>query len=155
MLHAKIPRPLAPIFLSLFLLACGASMTKTARTAINTTAVAVTQTDKLLAPLYAQARVDARETSASWQERDAKMQHWDAVTDAVLATYKFLAAAEIGLNAWEIGDGDKDFLLAAACTAQSLDHLRQGLAELEINLPDAIDRALKLLASFGPAVCFE
>jgi hypothetical protein len=134
----------------LLVLGCGASATDVARATLTTTAHATVAADRLFADAYELASTDARDTSATQAEKDAKMVDWEAAADkiegALSAIYAALATAEVALDALDRGEPGS-FDEAFACAAASLREAAGVLQERGLKIPLAVTRALALSES--------
>lgn len=120
--------------------ACGASAAEEARGALGTAARALVIVDQTFADEYERARVEARETSSTWDERDAKVAKWETARDALRASRSSLLAAEAAIDAYE-SDEAGDWLGQAVCVASSLSHLRAAFRDVGISVPPFVSRA--------------
>lgn len=117
----------------LMFIACS-NTTQIAQQALNTTAKVVVAVDEAYAPQYEIARVDARETSTSWEELDAKLIHWNKTADAIESSYHWLAAAQAMIDSADSCDNvkDCDFGNVVACLITTLKEVQDGLEGLKL-----------------------
>lgn len=125
--------------------ACGAT-TDGARAALHGATLAVDATDATYAPIYDRARTDARLSSETREELDAKIAPFDDVEKSLEVAHQSLLMLELALDA---GDTDSTFE-RAGCVADALGRLRAGLRSVGIEPSSQLSKAdatLRALAS--------
>jgi hypothetical protein len=133
--------------LALALLASGCvSAQQTARHSLAVAAVALRETDELLAPRYATASSEALGSSQTRAEYDAAMRPWDAAESAERAALLALLSLESLADAWT--DAGRGFLAAAPCGLQTLSRLAEALAVVGVGL-GPLSGALSALSSYA------
>jgi len=134
----------------LMFIACS-NTTQIAQQALNTTAKIVVAVDAAYAPQYEKARIEARETSTSWEERDAKLENWDKAADAIESSYRWLAAAQAAIDTAETCKRVQDchFGNVMLCLISALRDIQEGLDALDLSNPQ-INDALDLLVKIAP-----
>lgn len=133
--------------LALALLASGCiSAQQTARHSLAAAAVALRETDELLAPRYAAASSEALGSSQARAEYDAAMQPWDVAEDAERSALLALLSLESLADAWT--DAGRSFMAAAPCALQTLSRLAAALAVVGVSL-GPLSGALGALSSYA------
>ena len=133
--------------LALALLASGCvSAQQTARRSLAFAAVALRETDELLAPRYADASSEALASSQTRAEYDAAMQPWDAAESAERAALLALLSLESLADAW--ADAGRGFLAAVPCGLRTLSRLAEALAAVGVGL-GPLSGALGALSSYA------
>ena len=137
----------AALALALALLASGCvSAQQTARHSLVVAAIALRETDELLAPRYAAASGEALGSSQTRAEYDAAMHLWDAAESAERAALLALLSLESLADAWT--DAGRGFLAAAPCGLQTLFRLAEALAVVGVSL-GPLSGALGALSSYA------
>jgi hypothetical protein len=134
--------------MALWMSACSASISP-AQNAINITARVLVEADKLYAPYYEQARIEARESSSSWEERDAKLEDWDRVANLLIESYRWLGAAESLVDTWESCAMDQkcQLLKTMGCLLHQVIALQEGFEKLGIEFPKEMKTVSATLVS--------
>ncbi len=127
--------------------ACGGVSPEVARLALSTATQAVKAADDAYEPVYEAARVDARDTSEGWTERDLKMIPYDRVEVALEKVHAILLIAESSLD---VGATDSA-LERAACAAEALAELRAALRGVDEEPSPALSKADAALRALGSA----
>jgi hypothetical protein len=127
---------------------CGASAIEIGRATLTTAAYATTQADKLFADAYELAADQARASSSTQEEKDAKMVDWTEAADTFERVYAAataaLVAAEVALDGYERTKDAGYWDEAIACTAESLRDLAKVLEERGLKIPAALAKVLTL-----------
>ena len=131
--HARLYQ-LTFLPLILFVAGCGASALGTAKTTVVAAGQVWMQADAQFAPLYEQARIDARENSDSWEERDGSIAKWEKGRDALVAAGFALKSAALAIAIAEDGHST-DWIRRTACAVEALRAAEQSLAALDIDFP--------------------
>ena len=121
---------------------CGSHL-KTARSSIALAGHAWMQLDKQFAPAYEQARIEAREASESWEERDAKIAKWEKAREALTATGHALKAAALSVSIAEDGNYS-GWQKSVARAFEALDAAYSALEAVGVEIPAAARKALEL-----------
>lgn len=127
----------------------GPSM-EASRAGLGRAAIVLLQADQQFKPVYEAARVETRETSADWLERDAKLTYWEAAKTALVALKSQLLAAESVLDAQEAGQ-QSDWLMVVGCAADAISTLRAAWKEIGQRAPPALSGAEAALRAVGAA----
>jgi predicted Rossmann fold nucleotide-binding protein DprA/Smf involved in DNA uptake len=119
-----------------------------ARATLTTAAYATVHADQVFADAYEVFSDNARATSTTQAEKDAKMVGWDAAANkleaVVGATYAALAAAEVALDGYEHTDEAGRWEEALACVAATLRDVAKVLEERGLKIPAALAKVLTL-----------
>jgi len=144
--------------LIVFTACCGVSATDVARSTIRTAAIASVQADRAFGSAYEIASTEARDTSTTQAEKDAKMVEWEAAADkfekAYSATTAALAVGEVALDGveqtgnpgqHESRTGRHDYWdEALACVGMKLSEIADILKSRGIHIPAALAKILDL-----------
>jgi hypothetical protein len=86
--------------LLLFLLinGCGSSPLQNAKTTVSSLGIVWMQIDESFSKAYEKARIDARESSNTWEERDEKLEAWEKGRKAVEASGMALKSAALAIS---------------------------------------------------------
>ncbi len=128
----------------------GPSM-EAARAGLGRAAIVLLQADQEFKPAHEAARIEARETSDDWEQRDAKLVYWEAAKVALVALKSQLLAAESVLDAQAAGL-KSDWLMVVGCTADAISTLRAAWKEVGQRAPPALSGAEAALRAVG-ATC--
>ena len=119
--------------LILFFAACGGSTLSTAKSTVVAAGQVWMEADAQFAPAYEQARIEARDSSSSWEERDAKIEKWEEGRKALVAASFALKSAALAVAIAEDGHST-DWIRRTACAVESLKAAEQSLAALDLDL---------------------
>lgn len=138
----------AALALSLMLVGCGASAVEVARATLTTAAHAAVQADKLFADAYEIYADNARATSSTQAEKDAKMVDWTKAADeferVLNAARASLVAAEVAIDGFERTGEAGYWDEALACATATLRDMAQVLEERGLKIPAALAKVLSL-----------
>jgi hypothetical protein len=136
-----------PLFLVLAA-GCGASAVEIARGTLTTAAHATVQADRLFADAYEIYADNARATSTTQEEKDAKMADWTAAADeferVLNAARASLVAAEVAIDGFERTGEAGYWDEALACAMQTLRDIAKVLEERGLHIPAALAKVLTL-----------
>jgi len=88
--------------------------------------------DAQFADLYEQARIDARENSSSWEERDSTIAKWEKAREALVAAGFALKSAALAIAIAEDGYLT-DWIRRTARAVEALKAAEQSLAALDVD----------------------
>jgi len=118
----------------LFLFAgCGSAALDAAKTTVVAAGQVWMEADSKFAPAYEQARIEARESSDSWEERDAKIEKWEDGRTALITAGFALKSAALAIAIAEDGHAT-DWIRRTACAVEALRAAEQALAALKVDL---------------------
>ncbi len=116
-----------------------------AQTATSTTAHALDEVDESTAGLYERRATTCRDASADWPAYDACMVSANRAEEGLRATDRWLRAAQRALDTWRDG-GEEDWPGVAACLASAMSLTLDGLAALDVDVPDQLIAAIRLVS---------
>ena len=144
------------LFALVAVVGCGASAVEVARGTLTTAATATVQADKLFADAYEVHADNARASSSTQVEKDAKMADWTQAAAemerALRAVQASLVAAEVALDGFERTGEAGYYEEAIACAAETLRQMARVLEERGLKTPPAL---AKVLALSKGLVCAE
>lgn len=143
----RVPPWLVGAVASVLVLGCG--WERPTRTALDVAAHALVAVDVDLAPRYEAAAAEALEASATRDEYAGRMERWDRAEAALGYGREALLLAEAALDAGT-ADGPGPIV---GCIAVALARIRDVLADLGVEAPGDLDRALGLLLGIASASC--
>lgn len=120
--------------LSLLIFGCAGQLS-IAKKAISIADQAFIEIDYQFSVEYEKARVDARESSSSWLERDKKLDSWEKARAALIATGYGLQSASMAVSIAEEGEYYSDWKTAIGKAYIALDALCNMLDKLGMKLP--------------------
>lgn len=148
----SIPMRTMTLVLALLFLPGCVSTADAGRVAIDRASEALIAADTVFGPAYETARVHARETSSSWEERDAKLASWEAGRAALGTAKSAILGANAAMAAAEAGDKSAWFD-AAACAADALGSAKAALATAGLSPPALLSRAEAAFRAIGSGRC--
>ena len=139
-----------PLFvvLALCIGACG-GVERHARTALDVSAHALVTTDAIVADVYTQRADEARTTATSLDDYHARMATLDRTEAALRVARASLEAAQSGLDA----HGADGVLGTIGCVADAMDRLLDALAEIGVDPPPKLRRAIDAIRAVAGDRC--
>ncbi len=131
-----------------FFLGCGNSMIKVASSTVIVAGQAWMEADAEFAPAYEQARIEARESSSSWQERDEQLASWEKARDALAAAGLAIKTAALSISIMEDGfqtDWSKQTLKAIKAATSAFQMLKKLGIETPIAILSTLEKGKKIL----------
>ncbi len=125
--------------LSFMLLGCGSSALTAARKTIVIAGQAWMEVDSDFSVAYERARIEARETSSTWEERDAKLEKWEEARKAVVASGLAIKSAALAVSIADDGY-TSDWSVQLKKMTEAIKSLYQALQVIGIEIPDAISK---------------
>jgi len=143
-------KTLAPIALVL-LSGCITTM-DAAETALVGAHRTLMQIDAEFAPAYEQARERAREESATWEERDAKIEKWEKARESIVAAGNALKTTALAISIARDGF-DSNWQTQACKLMEALEDLRRNLAAVGADIPPEIVSAILAMRTAVEGAC--
>lgn len=126
-------------FMSFTFFGCGSTALTTAKKTVIVIGQAWIEVDSDFSVAYEQARIEARETSSTWEERDAKLEKWEAARKAVVTTGLAVKTAALAISIAEDGHVS-DWPVQLKKMTEAIKSLYQALQVIGIKIPDAISK---------------
>lgn len=123
--------------LSFLTVGCVNSELKAAKTTVIVIGQAWMELDSTFAPAYEQARIHARDTSSTWQERDQKLEKWEAARKALVSSGLAVKTAALAVSIAEDGY-TSDWQGQLKKTTEAIKSMCQALQVIGMKVPDAI-----------------
>lgn len=98
MLHTRMHKLAFSVLLFAFLNGCGSSAIRMARSTVYVVGEAYIDADGVFSEAYKKARENARSSSSTWEERDAKIKLWDDARSALIAAGFALKTAALSIS---------------------------------------------------------
>jgi len=130
------------ILLAGLLAGCGSQL-NAARSTVALAGAAWMELDSRFAVNYEQARIEARESSESWEERDAKIERWESARKALIAAGHALKAAALSIAIAEDGHYS-GWQKSVSRAFEALDAACSALETVGVDIPVAARKALEL-----------
>jgi hypothetical protein len=130
------------LLLFLFLNGCGQSSLQNAKSTVIAVGMAWMEVDDQFADAYEKARVNARETSSTWEERDEKIASWEEARKMVAATGFAIKSAALAISIAEereLGGWQNMTEKALEAVASAFD----ALEKLDLKIPAKARKALE------------
>lgn len=125
--------------LTFLLIGCGNTALNTAKKTVIVVGQAWMEVDSDFSVAYEKARVEARETSSTWEERDAKLEKWEEARKAVVASGLAVKSAALAVSIADDGY-TSDWSVQLKKMIEAIKSLYQALQVIGIEIPDAISK---------------
>lgn len=142
------PWPMFVAIAVLALTACG-GVERHARTALDVSAHALVTTDAIVADVYERRAAEALEAATSLDDYRDRMQALDRTEAALRVARSSLLAAQSGLDAHGAGN----VLGSIGCVADAFDTLLDALAEIGVDPPPKLRRAIDAIRAVAGDRC--
>lgn len=129
------------IGLSFLFLGCGESILTTTRSTISIVGQTWITADEQFSVAYEQARINARNTSSTWDERDAKLVKWESARTALLAAGQAIKTAALAISIAEEGF-KSDWTVQVPKALAAIDEAFKLLETVGIKVPVAAKEAV-------------
>lgn len=126
------------------LTSCSGGQLQTAKRSLVAAHSVYIEIDSSFSSMYEQARENARLTSESWEERDAKLEQWEKAKKSLISTGYALKTAAMSIDIAEEGLGS-DWRIQIKKVTEAFDSLCKCLEAVDIRIPKKIDKVLKIL----------
>lgn len=133
----------AIIFMLTFLtIGCGDAALQAAKKTVITVGQAWMEVDSDFSVAYEKARIEARETSSTWEERDAKLEKWEAARKAVVASGLAVKTAALAVSVAEDGYLS-DWSAQVKKVIEAARAMYQALQIIGVKVPESIATLVK------------
>lgn len=121
---------------------CGSAALRTAHSTVVVLGQTWQEADATFAPMYEMARTAARNSSGSWEERDKKLESWEAARSALVAAGLSIKTAALAISIAE-DDFASDWSVQIGKAIDAVTAVCEALKVVGITPPEAFVKALK------------